>query len=162
MADTHEPAGASDPHNLNRFVQAQAGDPKQVLGGYEQAILEIRSGRKKSHWMWYIFPTYNGLWTSAMSKQYSIKSLAEAKAYLAHPVLGPRLRECTEAVLGVEGRSAVEIFGSIDVKKLRSCATLFAYVSPHGLVFQRLIDKYYPGERAGKTLRLLEMASEVK
>jgi len=162
MADTHEPAGASDPHNLNRFVQAQAGDPKQALGDYEQALREIRSGRKQSCWMWYIFPTFTGLWTSKMSKRYSIKSIAEAKAYLAHPVLGPRLRECTEAVLGVEGRSADEIFGSPDVKKLRSCATLFAFVSPGGSVFERLIAKYYRGERGGKTLRLLEMASEVK
>jgi uncharacterized protein (DUF1810 family) len=123
MADTHEPAGASDPHNLNRFVQAQAGDPKQALGDYEQALREIRSGRKKSHWIWYIFPQFAGLWTSKRSKRYSIKSIAEAKAYLAHPVLGPRLRECTEAVLGVEGRSAFEIFDSPDDKKVRSCAT---------------------------------------
>jgi uncharacterized protein (DUF1810 family) len=162
MADRHELGGASDPHNLNRFVQAQAGDPKQALGDYEQALREIRRGRKKSHWMWYIFPTFAGLWTSEMSKRYSIKSIAEAKAYLAHPVLGPRLRESTEAVLGVEGRSADEIFGSPDVKKLRSCATLFAFVSPGGSVFERLIAKYYRGERGGKTLRLLEMASEVK
>jgi uncharacterized protein (DUF1810 family) len=162
MADTHEPAGACDPHNLNRFVQAQAGDPKQTLGNYEQALREIRSGRKESHWMWYIFPTFAGLWTSERSKRYSIKSIAEAKAYLAHPVLGPRLRECTEAVLGIEGRTAFEIFGSPDDKKLRSCATLFAFVSPGGSVFERLIAKYYRGERGGKTLRLLEMASEVK
>ena len=155
MADTHEPAGASDPHNLNRFVQAQEDD-------YEQALGEIRSGRKQSHWMWYIFPQFDGLGFSSTSKRYSIKSVAEAKAYLAHPVLGPRLRACTDAVLGVEGRSAVEIFGSPDVKKLRSCATLFACVSPEGSVFERLIGRYYRGERDGKTLRLLEMASEVK
>jgi uncharacterized protein (DUF1810 family) len=162
MADRHEPAGASDPHNLNRFVRAQAGDPKQGLGDYEQALREIRSGRKRSHWMWYVFPTFAGLWTSERSTRYSIKSIAEAKAYLAHPVLGPRLRECTDAVLGVEGRSAVEIFGSPDVKKLRSCATLFAFVSPGEPVFERLIAKYYRGERGGKTLRLLAMASDVK
>jgi uncharacterized protein (DUF1810 family) len=155
MADTHEPAGASDPHNLNRFVQAQAED-------YEQALGEIRSGRKQSHWMWYIFPQFDGLGFSPTSQRYSIKSVAEAKAYLAHPVLGPRLRECAEAVLGVEGRSAFEIFGSPDDMKLRSCATLFACVAPEGSVFERLIGKYYRGERDGKTLRLLEMASEVK
>jgi uncharacterized protein (DUF1810 family) len=155
MADTHEPAGASDPHNLNRFVQAQEDD-------YEQALGEIRSGRKQSHWMWYIFPQFDGLGFSSTSKRYSIKSVAEAKAYLAHPVLGPRLRECAEAVLGVEGRSAFEIFGSPDDMKLRSCATLFACVSPEGSVFERLIGRYYRGERDGKTLRLLEMASEVK
>ena len=155
MADTSEPAGASDPHNLNRFVQAQKDD-------YEQALGEIRNGRKQSHWIWYIFPQFDGLWFSSMSRRYSIKSIAEAKAYLAHPVLGPRLRECTEAVLGVEGRSAFEIFGSPDDKKVRSCATLFAFVSPEGSVFERLIGKYYQGERGGKTLRLLELASEVK
>ena len=155
MADTSESAGASDPHNLNRFVQAQVDD-------YEQALSEIRNGRKQSHWIWYIFPQFDGLWSSSNSKRYSIKSIAEAKAYLAHPVLGPRLRECIEAVLGVEGRSAFEIFGSPDDKKLRSCATLFAFVSPEGSVFERLIGKYYRGERGGKTLRLLELASEVK
>ena len=86
MADTYEPAGASDPHNLNRFVQAQEDDYKQALG-------ELRNGRKQSHWIWYIFPQFDGLWSSSCSKRYSIKSIAEAKAYLAHPVLGPRLRE---------------------------------------------------------------------
>ncbi len=155
MADTSEPAGASDPHNLNRFVQAQEKVYKQALG-------EIRNGRKQTHWIWYIFPVFDGLWSSSNHKRYSIKSIAEAKAYLAHPVLGPRLRECTEAVLGVEGRSAFEIFDSPDDRKVRSCATLFAFVSPEGSVFERLIGKYYPGERAGETLRLLELASEVK
>ena len=145
----------NDRHDLHRFVEAQKDD-------YAQALAEIRNGRKRSHWMWYIFPQFAGLWTSKRSKRYSIKSIAEAKAYLAHPVLGSRLRECTEAVLGVEGRSAVEIFGSPDVKKLRSCATLFAFVSPGRSVFERLIAKYYRGERGGNTLRLLEMASEVK
>jgi uncharacterized protein (DUF1810 family) len=149
MADMHEPAGASDPHNLNRFVEAQVDD-------YEQALGEIRSGRKKSHWMWYIFPQFDGLGFSSTSRRYSIKSVAEARAYLAHPVLGPRLRECAEAVLDVEGRSAFEIFGSPDDMKLRSCATLFAYVSPQGSVFERLIGKYYRGEGDGKSLRLLE------
>jgi uncharacterized protein (DUF1810 family) len=156
MTDTHDPAGAlSDLHNLNRFVKAQEDD-------YEQALGEIRSGRKQSHWMWYIFPQFDGLGFSSTSKRYSIKSVAEAKAYLAHPVLGPRLRECAEAVLGVEGRSAFEIFGSPDDMKLRSCATLFGYVSPEGSVFEQLISKYYRGERDCKTLRLLDTASEVK
>jgi uncharacterized protein (DUF1810 family) len=155
MTDTNEPAGASDAHNLNRFLQAQEDD-------YAQALAEIRSGRKQSHWMWYIFPQFDGLGFSSTSKRYSIKSVAEAKAYLAHPVLGPRLRECAEAVLDVEDRSAFEIFGSPDDIKLRSCATLFACVSPEGSVFERLIDKYYRGERDGKTLRLLETASELK
>jgi uncharacterized protein (DUF1810 family) len=155
MADANEPGGAGDPHNLNRFVQAQEGD-------YEQALSEIRSGRKRSHWMWYIFPQFDGLGFSATSRRYAIKSAAEARAYLGHPVLGPRLRECAEAVLRVEGRSAFEIFGSPDDLKLRSCATLFAHVSPAGSVFERLLAKYYQGERDGKTLRLLEIAPEAK
>ena len=150
MADTNAP---DNPHDLNRFVQAQADD-------YEQALAEIRSGRKQSHWMWYIFPQFDGLGFSSTSKRYSIKSLAEAKAYLGHPVLGPRLLECAEAVLGVEGRSALEIFGSPDNLKLRSCATLFASVSPAGSVFDRLLGKYFHGERDGMTLRLLGIATK--
>jgi uncharacterized protein (DUF1810 family) len=140
-----------DPHDLGRFVDAQAGD-------YEQALAEIRSGRKRSHWMWYVFPQIDGLGFSSMSRRYSIKSLDEARAYLDHPVLGPRLVECAEAALGVEGRSAYEIFGSPDDMKLRSSATLFASVTPAYSVFARLLDKYFDGKRDGKTLGLLEAA----
>jgi uncharacterized protein (DUF1810 family) len=155
MVDANEPGGAGDPHNLHRFVQAQAED-------YEPALAEIRSGRKQSHWMWYIFPQFDGLGFSSTSKRYAIKSAAEARAYLDHPVLGPRLRECAEAVLGVEGRSASEIFGSPDDMKLRSCATLFAHVSAAGSVFDQLLDKYYQGVRDSQTLRLLGIAPEAK
>ena len=155
MADANKPGGAGDPHNLSRFVQAQEDD-------YEQALAEIRSGRKRSHWMWYIFPQIDGLGFSSTSRRYSIKSVAEAEAYLSHPVLGPRLVECAEAALRVEGRSAFEIFGSPDDMKLRSCATLFACVSPAGSVFDRLLDKYFQGGRDGKTLRLLGIAPEAK
>ena len=155
MADANEPGGAGDPHNLSRFVQAQEDD-------YEQALAEIRSGRKRSHWMWYIFPQIDGLGFSSTSRRYSIKSVAEAEAYLSHPVLGPRLVECAEATLRVEGRSAFEIFGSPDEMKLRSCATLFACVAPAGSVFDRLIDKYFQGQRDGKTLHLLGIATEAK
>lgn len=151
MAGENAAVGADDPHNLSRFVQAQADV-------YEQALTEITSGRKHSHWMWYLFPQFDGLGFSSMSTRYSIKSVAEAEAYLSHPVLGPRLVECAEAALGVEGRSAFEIFGSPDDMKLRSCATLFARVSPAGLVFDRLLDKYFQGGRDGKTLRLLGIA----
>jgi uncharacterized protein (DUF1810 family) len=136
-----------DPHFLSRFVQAQADD-------YAQALSEIRSGRKRSHWMWYIFPQYDGLGSSATARHYAIKSLAEAEAYLRHPVLGPRLLECAEAALAVEGRSAAEMFGFPDDIKLRSCATLFALVSPSGSVFERLLDTYFDGERDDKTVRL--------
>ena len=155
MADGNEPGSTGDPHNLSRFVQAQEDD-------YEQALAEIRSGRKRSHWMWYIFPQIDGLGFSSTSRRYSIKSVAEAQAYLSHPVLGPRLVECAEAAFRVEGRSAFEIFGSPDEMKLRSCATLFACVAPAGSVFDRLIDKYFQGRRDGKTLHLLGITPEAK
>ena len=103
MADKNQSGGAANPHNLSRFVQAQEDD-------YEQALAEITSGRKRSHWMWYIFPQIDGLAFSATSKRYSIKSLAEAEAYLSHPVLGPRLVDCAMAALRVEGRSAYRDF----------------------------------------------------
>ena len=148
MTSADETSDAGDPFDLNRFVQVQAGK-------YAQAIAEIRSGRKRSHWMWYIFPQFDGLGYSTMSRHYSIKSRAEAEAYLRHPVLSPRLLECCEAVLAVEGRSAQEIFGSPDEMKLRSCATLFACVSPTGSVFARLLDKYFQGERDARTLQLM-------
>jgi uncharacterized protein (DUF1810 family) len=141
-------AGPDDPYDLGRFLQAQADD-------YERALSEIAGGRKRTHWMWYIFPQIDGLAFSSTSKHYAIRSVEEARAYLAHPVLGPRLRECAEAVVGVEGRTAAEIFGSPDDMKLKSCATLFASVAPPGSVFDRLLDKYFRGERDGKTLRLL-------
>jgi uncharacterized protein (DUF1810 family) len=126
---------------------------------YETALSEIRSGRKCSHWMWYIFPQYEGLGSSAMSRRYAIRSRAEAEAYLMHPVLGPRLLECAEAAVAVEDRSAFEIFGHPDDMKLRSCATLFACISPAGSVFDRLLDKYFRGERDAETLRLLGVAA---
>jgi uncharacterized protein (DUF1810 family) len=155
MPDANEPNGTGDPYNLSRFVRAHEDD-------YEQALSEIRSGRKQSHWMWYIFPQFEGLGFSSTSRHFSIKSVAEAEAYLAHSVLGPRLIECAEAVLRVEGRSALEVFGSPDDVKLRSCATLFAEVSPVGSVFEGLLGKYFQGERDGKTLRLLGITPEVR
>lgn len=155
MEDASDRGGAGDPHNLNRFVQAQKDD-------YEQALAEIRNGRKCSHWMWYIFPQFDGLGFSAKSSQYSIKSLVEAEAYMSHPVLGPRLVECAEATLGLKGRSAAQVFGSTDAMKLRSCATLFAQVSQAGSVFDRLLDKYFQGERDGKTLCLLGIGPKAK
>src|SRR5262249_9041138 len=151
MANVNGPSDTDDPHNLTRFVQAQEDD-------YDQALAEIRSGRKLSHWMWYIFPQLEGLGFSATSQRYAIKTLAEAKAYLSHPVLGPRLMQCAEVTLGVQGRSAFEIFGTPDDMKLHSCSTLFAYVSPDGSVFDRLLDKYLQGRRDAKTLRLLDSA----
>src|SRR5215470_14777130 len=151
MSDTGGGGAAGDVHDLERFVRAQRDD-------YAQALAEIRSGRKRSHWMWYVFPQFEGLGFSPTSRRYSIKSLDEAAAYLRHPVLGPRLSECAEAVLGIEGRSATEIFGSPDDVKLRSSATLFACVSPVGSVFERLLAKYFRGERDDATLRLVGRA----
>jgi uncharacterized protein (DUF1810 family) len=144
--------GTVDPHDLNRFIEAQEHC-------YEQALSEIKSGRKDSHWMWYVFPQFEGLGHSWNSKHYSIKSIAEAEAYLRHPTLGPRLRECVEAALCVEGRCARDIFGP-DETKLRSCATLFALVSSAGSVFHRLLDRYFHGQPDHKTLRLLGIAPD--
>jgi uncharacterized protein (DUF1810 family) len=141
---------AEDRYDLDRFVRAQESD-------FEQAMAEIKAGEKLTHWMWYIFPQIDGLAFSSTSKYYAIKSLDEARAYLAHPILGPRLLDCAEAVVAVEGRAVTEIFGFPDNLKLRSCATLFACVSPPGSVFERLLVKYYGGVRDWKTLRLLGM-----
>ena len=138
---------------LTRFLQAQERD-------FDRALAEIRGGRKRSHWMWYIFPQLDGLGSSAMAKQYAITSLAEAEAYLRHPILGPRLVQIAEAVAALEEMSAYDVFGSPDDMKLRSCATLFAQVSPDGSVFQRLLDKYFGGVPDEKTLRLLGARSE--
>lgn len=140
-----------DPHDLNRFVLAQEND-------FERALSEIAGGKKRTHWMWYILPQFDGLAFSATSKHYAIKNIEEAKAYLRHPILGPRLLQCCEAVLRVKGKSAAEIFGSPDDIKLKSCATLFASVSQAGSVFERLLDQYYQGERDAKTLKLLGIA----
>jgi uncharacterized protein (DUF1810 family) len=144
---------SNDPYDLGRFVQAQKDD-------YARALAEIRSGQKRSHWMWYVFPQVEGLGHSSTSKRYSIKGKAEAEAYLRHPVLGPRLLECCEAALSIEGRSAHEIFGSPDDLKIRSCMTLFAQVSPAGSLFERVLDKYFRGERDDATLRLMDVAPD--
>jgi uncharacterized protein (DUF1810 family) len=139
--------GESDPYDLMRFVRAQEA-------AYARALAEIKAAEKVSHWMWYIFPQIEGLGYSRTAKFYAIKSVEEARAYLGHPLLGPRLKECTEAVLGVEGRTAEEIFGDPDDLKLRSCATLFACVSPAGSVFARLLERYFGGEADVRTLEL--------
>ena len=137
-----------DQYDLDRFVQGQRES-------YQRALAEIKAGRKRTHWMWYIFPQVEGLGSSPTAKRYSIRSLDEARAYLAHPVLGPRLVECSEAALALPDTSAHDVFGSPDDCKLRSSATLFALVSPPGSVFERLLDKYFHGERDANTLRLL-------
>jgi len=148
-------SNAGDSHNLNRFVEAQEDD-------YEQALAEVKSGRKHSHWIWYIFPQFDGLGSSPMSQKYSIKSVAEAEAYLSHPTLGPRLIAIATAALSVEGRSAYKVFGYLDDIKLKSCATLFAHVSPDGSVFEQILDKFFQSDRDLKTLRLLGVADKGK
>ncbi len=148
MARDRAPGGTNDPHDLDRFALAQ--EPI-----YAQALSELRAGHKRSHWMWFVFPQIEGLGLSEISRRYAIRNLSEAEAYLRHPVLGPRLVACAEAVLCVEGRSAREILGSPDDLKLRSCATLFARVSPAGSVFERLIERYFGGEPDPETVRLL-------
>lgn len=139
---------AKDPYDLDRFVAAQRD-------AYERALAEIRAGEKTSHWMWYVFPQIAGLGRSPASRRYAITSLAEAAAYLRHPVLGPRLIESAEAVLGVEGGSAHDIFGSPDDFKLRSSATLFSRVSAAGSPFQRIIDRFFDGQPDRRTIELL-------
>jgi uncharacterized protein (DUF1810 family) len=141
---------AGDPHDLDRFVRAQDG------GTYESALGELRRGRKTGHWMWFVFPQIAGLGRSATAERYAIRSLAEARAYLAHPVLGPRLLECAEAVAAVpEGRSAESVLGGIDAVKLRSSATLFLRADPGVAVFARVLDRFSGGAPDPATDRLL-------
>ena len=135
--------------DLNRFTDAQAGI-------YDTALAELKNGQKRTHWMWYIFPQIDGLGRSPTAKLYAIKSMEEARQYLNHPVLGPRLLECVEAVFAIDGRTASEIFGYPDELKLKSSMTLFASVAPPGSVFVRVLDKYFLGEPDVMTLRLLE------
>ncbi|MEJ2697291.1 MAG: DUF1810 domain-containing protein [Candidatus Sulfobium sp.] len=149
MTETSDEAGRNDPFDLSRFTKAQEGV-------YNAVLRELGSGRKRTHWMWYIFPQIDGLGHSPTSQYYAIKSMAEARQYLKHPVLGKRLLECTESVLAVEGRSVSEIFGYPDDLKLKSSMTLFASVADPPSVFDRVIDKYFHGERDARTLDLLE------
>ena len=144
---------SADPFNLQRFLDAQ----EHV---YARALAEIRAGRKETHWMWFIFPQLDGLGFSPMAERYAITNLDEARAYLVHSVLGPRLIEVAEAARGVNNSSARAVFGTPDDLKLRSCATLFAEASQPGSVFERLLEKYCRGEKDEKTLRLLKSADE--
>jgi uncharacterized protein (DUF1810 family) len=126
--------------DLERFVRAQDSG-----GTYQRAVAELRNGRKISHWMWFIFPQIAGLGRSPMAQTYAISNLAEAQAYLTHPVLGPRLVECVELVASHRGLSAEQIFGGIDAIKLRSSLTLFARADPDQEVFREVIDQYFEG-----------------
>ncbi len=149
MTRADDNAGESDPFDLNRFLAAQEDC-------YDDVLAELNAGQKRTHWMWFIFPQLDGLAFSAMSKRYAIRSLEEAQAYLDHPILGPRLLQCAQAVVDVEERSAAEIFGSPDDLKLKSCATLFAAMSPPDSVFERILAKYYDNVPDDRTLQLVE------
>ncbi|HTP21586.1 MAG TPA: DUF1810 domain-containing protein [Solirubrobacteraceae bacterium] len=140
----------TDPYELERFVSAQ-----NRAGTFETAVAELRAGRKRSHWMWFVFPQIAGLGHSPMSQRYAIASLDEARAYLAHPVLGPRLIECATIVNALEGLRAEDIFGGIDALKLRSSMTLFAYADSANPIFGQVLEAYFGGIPDGATERLL-------
>ncbi len=147
--------GEEDPYSLRRFVEAQATC-------FDAVRRELSAGHKTSHWMWFVFPQAQGLGRSAMAERYAIRSRAEALAYLRHPVLGPRLRECSEALLRHRGRSARSILGSPDDLKLRSSMTLFATVEGPGSVFQRVLEAFFAGESDEATGRFLGMDTNAK
>jgi len=138
-----------DAFDLDRFVQAQATT-------YSRALSELQEGRKRSHWMWYVFPQMRGLGRSAMSDRYGISGLAEARAYLAHSLLGQRLMECANAVLSHRHQSATAIFGSPDDLKLRSSATLFARASAPGSLFEQILAVLFDGEEDPATIALIQ------
>jgi len=130
-----------DPYDLHRFVAAQ-----DTGRSYDQATAELRRGRKTSHWMWFVFPQIAGLGQSPVARMYAISGLAEAQAYLAHPVLGPRLAECAAIVGALSGRTAEQIFGGIDALKLRSSMTLFLRAAPDEPAFRQVLDQYFGGK----------------
>lgn len=145
----------TDDYNLHRFLTAQ--EPV-----YNTVLAELRAGRKSSHWIWFIFPQIAGLGHSSMAQQFAITSLDEAKAYLQHLVLGPRLQECTQLVLNVEGRSAEETFGYPDYLKFRSCMTLFMAATPDNTLFKAALDKYFDGQPDQRTLDVLAQQQSTK
>jgi uncharacterized protein (DUF1810 family) len=136
------------PDDLERFVAAQRGV-------YDGALAELRRGRKTGHWIWFIFPQIAGLGRSELSRYYGITSIDEARAYVAHPLLGPRLRECAGALLATEGRTATEILGSVDAMKVRSSMTLFHRAAPDEGVFAQVLERFYGGVADEATIALL-------
>ena len=138
----------TDSYDLQRFETAQEGV-------YAAALRELRAGRKTGHWMWFIFPQFAGLGMSPMSRRYAISSLAEARAYVEHPVLGPRLAQCAEVLTELDGRSAQDIFGGIDAVKLRSSMTLFARAAGAGSVYHTVLDRHFGGDADEQTLARL-------
>jgi uncharacterized protein (DUF1810 family) len=139
-----------DPHDLARFVEAQ-----DAHGTYDQALAELQRGRKTSHWMWFVFPQMAGLGSSPTSVRYAIASLDEARAYLSHPVLGPRLTESVHALLNLGGSDPVAVLGGIDARKLQSSMTLFSRAAPQEPWFTAVLDRYYAGEEDRATTSIL-------
>jgi uncharacterized protein (DUF1810 family) len=137
-----------DPFNLQRFVFAQ-----QAV--YDNVLDELRAGRKQSHWMWFVFPQIRGLGHSAMAQKFAITSLEEARAYLLHPILGMRLRECSRIVADTEGRSINDIFGDPDNRKFHSCMTLFSKAAEENEIFRKCLRKYFSGQEDPQTLALI-------
>jgi uncharacterized protein (DUF1810 family) len=148
------PIAAADPHNLQRFVDAQ----RFVIAG---ALAELRQGRKRGHWIWFIFPQLKGLGHSANSEYFGIASVQEAAAYLEHPILGPRLIECTQLVNAVDVRSAEDIFGDIDAMKFRSSMTLFAKATPDNQIFINALEKHFAGEFDPLTIDYLRKQNSI-
>ena len=153
MSTSSSSTAAGDPFDLGRFLDAQQGV-------HEQALAELKAGRKRSHWMWFVFPQIAGLGISPTAMHYAIRNRAEAQAYVAHPVLGPRLLACAQALLQVTGRSAEQIFGYPDVLKLKSSMTLFAALPDADPVFAAVLERYYGGSGDDRTLKLLAQADE--
>jgi uncharacterized protein (DUF1810 family) len=150
-----EPASSvtAAPYDLERFVTAQ-----DARGTYASALAELRAGRKTGHWMWFVFPQIAGLGLSEMSRRYAISSLEEARAYLAHPILGQRIEECARTLTESTGGSARDIFGSVDATKLRSSMTLFARAAPDNPLFQDVLDRYFDGHADAATDERLRSA----
>jgi uncharacterized protein (DUF1810 family) len=140
----------ADPYRLERFVVAQDRD-----GSYRHAVAELRAGLKRSHWMWFVFPQVEGLGSSAMAREFAISSVAEARAYLDHPVLGPRLVECARILAATRGVTAAKILGGIDAMKLRSSMTLFTAAAPDEPAFSEVLARYFGGEQDPATLARL-------
>ncbi len=143
-------SGTPDPHDLQRFVDAQ-----DDLRTYDTALAELRAGRKRSHWMWFVLPQLAGLGMSSTAQHFGIHGLAEARAYLAHPVLGPRLRDCARALADLDTADPVAVLGPIDALKLRSSMTLFARAEPGEPVFRQVLEQYYDGAEDPATVSLL-------
>ena len=142
------PTDDADPFDLERFVSAQ-------IDAYDQALAELRRGRKASHWMWFVFPQIAGLGSSDMSRRYAIRSLREARAYLAHPLLGPRYRESVAALQDLVSTTAGAVFGAVDAAKLRSSLTLFAEAAPDDQLLAAALQRWFRGERDERTIKAL-------